>query len=264
MGVEMTNIAGLEAPKSSQGVFELPCGYLGPDGTLHTEIAVRELTGAEEDLLATKQITPFKKYNELLVRCTQRLGTITDRGQLSSAMMSLPVGDRLFLLLAIRRVSLGDEYSFTEPCPNTECKSVERYTVLLSDLDIKKMPDPKKRIHDVNLPSGATARFRISTGADEERALMLETTKKKRGEEEDLLSKGILMRLELLDGLPPELQAVKNMKWRDRVALREEWNRVEGGVDTEIDMVCPTCGYEFKREIELSANFFFPSATSKT
>lgn len=262
MSAEMTNIAGLEAAKSSQGVFELPCGYLGPDGTLHTEIAIRELTGAEEDLLAARQIPPFKKYNELLLRCTQRLGTITDRGQLSTAVMSLPVGDRLFLLIAIRRVSLGEEYSFSETCTNTECRKQERYTVQLSDLDIKKMPDPKKRIHDVTLPSGATARFRISTGADEEKALALEIPKKKA--DEDALSKGILMRLELLDGLPPELQAVKAMKWRDRVALREEWNRVEGGVDTEIDMVCPTCGQEFKKDIELSPSFFFPSATSKT
>lgn len=261
MSAEMANIASLETAKSSQGVFELPCGYLGPDGTLHTEIAIRELTGAEEDLLAAKQITPFKKYNELLLRCTQRIGTITDRGQLSSAVMSLPVGDRLFLIIAIRRVSLGDEYSFDETCTNPECRKPERYTVQLSELDIKKMSDPKKRIHDVTLPSGATARFRVSTGVDEEKALALETSKKK---DDDLLSKGILMRLELLDGAPPELQAVKNMKWRDRMALREAWNKVEGGVDTEIDMVCPSCGQEFKKDIELSPSFFFPSATSKT
>ena len=259
MSVELTNIASLEAPKSSQGVFDLPCGYLGPDGTLHTEIALRELTGAEEDLLATKQITPFKKYNELLVRCTQRIGTITDRGQLSVAVKGLPIGDRLFLLFAIRRVSIGDEYVFNEKCPNDACGKTERYTVNLSELEIKKMPDPKKRIYDATLPSGATARFRISTGTDEERAMAVESKA-----EDAALSKGILMRLELLDGAPPELQAVKSMKWRDRMALREQWNQVEGGVDTEIDMTCSACGHAFKRDIEVTPSFFFPSATSTT
>jgi len=259
MSAELTNVAGVEVPKSTQGVFELPCGYVSADGTLHTEIALRELTGAEEDLLAAKQITPFKKYNELLVRCTLRIGTITDRGLLSAAVKELPIGDRLFLLFAIRRVSIGEEYTFNETCPEDSCKKSERYTVNLSELDIKKMPEPKKRIYDAKLPSGATARFRISTGTDEERAMAVESKA-----EDAALSKGILMRLELLDGAPPELQAVKNMKWRDRIALREQWNLVEGGVDTEVDMTCPACGHAFKRDIEVTPSFFFPSATLKT
>lgn len=258
MSVELTNIAALETPKSAQGVFELPCGFVDSAGALHTEIALRELTGAEEDLLASKQMAPFKKYNELLVRCTQRIGTITDRGQISAAVKGLPIGDRLFLLFAIRRVSIGDEYTFRETCPSEGCKSSERYTVHLSELEIKKMPEPAKRIYDARLPSGITVRFRISTGVDEERAMGIETKA-----EDAALSKGILMRLELLDGVPPELQAVKNMKWRDRLALREEWNKVEGGVDTEVDMTCPACGHEFKKDIEVTSSFFFPSATSK-
>jgi hypothetical protein len=257
MSVEIANIANLETPKSSQGVFELPCGHVGSDGMLHTEVALRELTGAEEDLLASKQMSAFKKYNELLVRCTVRIGTVTDRGQISAVVKNLPIGDRLFLLFAIRRVSIGDEYTFNEACPNTACAKNERYTVKLSELDIKKMPDPKKRIYDATLPSGATARFRISTGVDEERAMGTESKV-----EDAALSKGILMRLELLNGAPPELQAVKDMKWRDRAALREEWNKVEGGVDTEVEMNCPACGHFFKKDIEVTPSFFFPSVTS--
>jgi hypothetical protein len=82
--------------------------------------------------------------------------------------------------------------------------------------------------------------------------------------DDSAISKGILMRLELLDGVPPELQTVKSMKWRDRLALREQWNLVEGGVDTEVNMTCPACGHEFKRDIEVTPSFFFPSATLKT
>ena len=254
---DLQNVAKIEAPKSTQGVFELPCGYLDPAGNLHTEIALRELTGAEEDLLASKQLTPFKKYNELLARCTLRLGNITDAGQMPALMKALPVGDRLFVLFALRRISIGDSYTFEETCPNPECKAKRNYSIDLSGLDVKKMPDPKKRIFDLTLPSGATVRFRISTGEDEERAMKLDKS-------EDALSRALLMRLELLNGAPPELAAVKNMKWRDRIALREQWNKHEGGVETEIDMACPACGHEFKRDIEISPSFFFPSATSTT
>jgi hypothetical protein len=258
MAVEMASVGALESPKGTQGVFELPCGYVDAAGVLHTEIVLRELTGSEEDLLASKQLSAFKKYNELLVRCTQRIGTITDRGQIAAAVKALPVGDRLFLLFAIRRVSIGDEYLFEEVCPNSSCKKTNTFTVLLSELEVKKMPEPQKRIYDAILPSGATARFRISTGLDEEKAMATEAKT-----EDSALSKGILMRLELLNGAPPELQAVKDMKWRDRVALREKWNTVEGGVDTETDMACPACGHEYKKDIEVTPSFFFPSATSK-
>jgi hypothetical protein len=258
MTVEMASIGALETPKSTLGVFELPCGYVDATGALHTEVALRELTGAEEDLLASKQLNAFKKYNELLVRCTQRIGTITDRGQIAAAVKGLPVGDRLFLLFAIRRVSIGDEYLFEETCPNTACKHKGNFSVALSELKVKKMPEPHKRIYDAVLPSGATARFRVSTGLDEEKAMASEAKT-----EESQLSKGILMRLELLNGAPPELQAVREMRWRDRVALRAQWDAVEGGVDTETDMSCPNCGHEYKKDIEVTPSFFFPSATSK-
>jgi len=253
---DMQNLAAIEAPKSTLGVFELPCGYLDGEGNVHNEVALRELTGAEEDLLAAKQLTPFKKYNELLTRCTLRIGNVTDATRIPAIVKALPIGDRLFMLFALRRVSLGDNYTFEATCPDKACGVTRNYTIDLSTLEIKKMPDPRKRVFDATLPTGATVRFRISTGADEERSMQFDKS-------EDVLSKGILMRLELLNGVPPELAAVKAMKWRDRIALREEWNTVEGGVDTEVDMTCAACGTEYKRDVEVSAGFFFPSATSK-
>jgi hypothetical protein len=254
---DMQNVAAIEDPKSTLGVFELPCGYLDSEGNVHNEVALRELTGAEEDLLASKQLTAFKKYNELITRCTLRVGNVTDVTRIPAIVKALPVGDRLFMLFALRRVSLGDNYTFDATCPDKACGATCSYTIDLSTLENKKMPDPRKRVFDAVLPTGATARFRVSTGADEERSMQSDKS-------EDTLSKGILMRLELLNGAPPSLADVKAMKWRDRVALREQWNTVEGGVDTEVDMTCATCGHEYKRDVEVSAGFFFPSATSKT
>jgi hypothetical protein len=92
----------------------------------------------------------------------------------------------------------------------------------------------------------------VSTGEDEERASKLDKA-------EDAISRGILMRLELLNGAPPDLEAVKNLKWRDRRALQKTWNEVEGGIDTEMKMTCKSCGHEFKKDLEIGASFFFPS-----
>jgi hypothetical protein len=54
---------------------------------------------------------------------------------------------------------------------------------------------------------------------------------------------------------------VKAMGFGDRQALRAEWNKVEGGLDTEVEMTCPLCGHDFKCDVEISPSFFFPSAT---
>jgi len=243
--------ANLENPKSTQGIFDLPCGYLASDGVLHTEVAIREMTGAEEDLLASTHMKPLKKYGELLARCVTRLGTLTDKGQLSLAVKNLTVGDRIFLLFAIRRVTLGDEYPFNEECPNEACKKMNLYTINLADLEVKKMPEPAKRVYDLNLPSGGVFRFRVSTGADEERV-------DKFSGSEDAASLGILMRTELLNGEPPDLAKVKSMKWKDRQFIRKEWEKVEGGLDTGLDMQCPSCGAEFKRSVQVGGSFFFP------
>jgi hypothetical protein len=245
----------IETPKSAVGVFELPCGYLTPEGQILTEVVVREMTGGEEDMLASKQVPPAKKFGELIARCVTRIGTVTDKGEIAKMAKQLTLGDRVFLLFVIRRVTLGDEYPFREVCPNGECKQAQVYTVDLSELTVKKMPEPTKRIYDVTLPSGRKARFRVSTGEDEEKI-------QKNEKSPDAMSLGILMRLEMLDGKPPTLQELKDMGWKDRVALRDEWNKVEGGVDTEVELGCPVCGHEFKRELEVSGGFFFPSAIS--
>jgi hypothetical protein len=241
----------LETPKSTQGVFELPCGYLDEAGKLHTEVGIHEMTGAEEDMFSSKSMTSLQKYNELLARCTTHIGSITDRGAVRSIVKKLPVGDRVFLLFAIRRVTLGDEYVFNAKCPS--CENEGMYNVDLSTLDIKKMSDPLIRVYDRSLPSGRPVRFRVSTGEDEARA-------EKFSKSEDSLSQAILMRLEQLDGAPPTLEAVKAMGWKDRQAIRKIFESVEGGVDTEVDMTCPKCSNEFKRDVEVSPSFFSPSA----
>ena len=255
MSVEVAaqiQMAELEHPKSSQGVYELPCGYLDAEGKIHTEVVLREMTGAEEDLLASKQISPSKKFSELISRCVTRIGTVTDRGQISAIVRQLPIGDRVFLLFAIRRVTLGDNYPFSDKCPNDSCGIESVYKIDLSVLEVKKMPDPLKRIYDITLPSGDTARFRVSTGEDEERVSKFEKSA-------DAISQSVLMRLEQLNGLPPTLEAVKAMGWKDRQALRSAWDKVEGGVETEMEMQCPRCGHEFKRDVQVGLSFFYPS-----
>lgn len=260
----------LEVPKSSLGVFELPCGYLDEAGNLHTDVVVSEIKGKVEDILTDGSLSAHKRINELLTRSVDRLGPYTDRGKISQAVLDLTVGDRVFLMFAIRRKSLGDDYPFKDSCP--ECGAERLYVVNLAELEIKKGADPKQRAFSVTLPSGKTAQFHPMTGRDEdrlaaekkERVKGLKGEKARRVESENAMSYGILMRLDTLDGKVPTLEAVQDLGLADRNFLRDQFEANEGGLDTENEFLCPECETEFRRDVDVTQqSFFFPSATRK-
>ncbi len=252
--MQLTNQA-LE-PSSSIGVFELPCGYLTEDGQLLTEVKLREITGVEEDMLASKSVPGGKKITHLIAGCMERIGALADKSQFPDIARALTVGDRVFLMLAVRRVTLGDQYPFTAKCP--ECGKSRLYEVDLGGLAIKKMEDPKKRVYDTELPSSKLpVRFHVMTGKEEEKLA-------KTSEQDDQLSLTILARVELIGGKPASVGVLKRLGMIDRTFLRDQFNEVEGGLDMEVEIACGSCGEEFKIDLDIGQpGFFFPSRTQK-
>lgn len=240
--------------KSPFGVFSLPCGVM-VEGELVTEVQVREITGEEEDLLGARNMDGGKKITQLLAGCLVRLGAVTDKDALLGHVRDMTLGDRVFLMFAIRRVTLGDELPCEEKCP--ECGKTDSYVADLGALKVKNMPNPKQRIYDVVLPSGGTARYHIMTGKDEEKVSKLDAR--------DQGSAVLLSRLDMLNGNPVTLDAVKKMPMRDRNFLRDQFEDVEGGVETGMDFACPNCSHEFVAELNPgTTGFFFPSRARKT
>jgi hypothetical protein len=243
--------------KATQGAFTLPCGYLDEDGRLHKDLELREIRGYEEDMLSAPKVPGFKKMNTLLAACTTRLGTFTDHGKIATIVPELLVGDRVYLMFAIRRVTLGDEFPFEDTCPNCQVKKL--LVVDLSTLDIRQMPTPEKRLYEDKLPGGSMVRWHCMNGRDEEKLARLGS-----GVGLDQLSLGMLVRIESVDDAPPTLVTLKNLSMKDRNYLRERFDDAEGGVDTALDMECENCGETFKKEVDVSqGGFFFPSATRK-
>lgn len=246
-------------PKSSQGGYTLPCGYLSPEGALYRKIEIREMTGAEEDILASKNTKAADKMHMIMSRCVTRMEDESDPAKIAHMVESLPVGDRLFLLMAIRQVTLGDEYFFRAKCPNDQCAKESVYGVLLSELEVKQSPDPMKRIFDTILPkSQIPVRFRLLTGRDEA------TIGTKAGSA-DALSLAMLIRIELFNGKPPTLGDIKGIGLKDRQFMRSMFDGVDGGIDTETEMTCSHCGTEFKKDVDVAqSGFFFPQEISQS
>jgi len=244
----------LEIAKSSVDSFELPCGHVDSKGDIHTTVVVNEMTGEDEETLAARNMPTTKKINKILINCTESIGPYSG-GTLDTIIPDLTQGDRVFLLMAIRRASLGNEMPFQTACPG--CKEEARFIVDLSELESKKMPNPGLRMYDLVLPKTKhKVRMRVLTGRGEE-AISRASTKG-----QDVISTAILVRIESFNDKPATLKDLKDLPLIDRNFLRESWTEHEGGVDTEIDVDCPSCGISYETELDISQQGFFnPSAT---
>jgi len=142
--------------------FELPSGI---------EIELKEMTGVEEELLTNQRlIRNGEAINQVLKNCTVRLGENDNPGV--SDMLDLLSGDRLFTLVKLRQISLGDEVELELGCPNTGCRMNNFVTVNLDDSKVTPYTD--EREFSFTLPGSKKAvRFGLLDGHKEKRLAAL-------------------------------------------------------------------------------------------
>lgn len=247
----------------------LPCGWLDDQGVLHQQFVVREMTGVEEDLLAGKGAV-LPRLNKVISNCLDSLGSIADKVTLVRVVDGLTAADRMVLLIAIRRASLGDDYSSKIKCP--DCGKESNITVSLADLEKRPMPTPEQRRYTHTLSTGRVVRWHIMTGHDED---WLQGLRKKM-DDRDILTLAMLARIDAIStngterilnraaALPDAIAACKDLRSRERNELRAIFLETEGSVDTVVEYGCPSCSAEFKGDLDVAqAGFFFPAATQK-
>jgi hypothetical protein len=243
----------------------LPCGYLAPDGSLHTEYVVREMGGKEEDLLAARG--PWTgRITQVLLNCTVRIGDIESREALGKTSREMTTTDRMLLVLSLRRISLGDKYDMKIACPNRECRKEKSYTVDLSQLEVRAMPDRHKRQFVDVMPSGRQVSWHVMMMPDEE------FTERKRKTSEDMsMTLMIAARIDAIDGVfvdrgkgfDAAMSMVQELSMRDRNHLRALFDEREAYLDDQLEFMCPYCEYVWKSRLDISQmGFFYPSAAS--
>ena len=243
--------------KSSMDAFELPTGWLDTEsGQLYKDIELQEITGQEEDMLVAKNLSANQRMNNLMVSCVQRIGPHSDKTMIRRIVSELVSNDRFFLVYKIREISLGPIYKFSAPC--VHCQDNQLRIVDLSEVVIPGLKTPLKRVYDGKLPkTGLTYKWKILDGKGEEIAQKI--IKKN---ENDLLSAGILQRLQEIDGRPASIEMLKRLPVMDRNFLRNEFLSVEGEIDDKIIVDCPACGKSFDVEADVGKKeFFFPTVS---
>ncbi|OPZ83577.1 MAG: hypothetical protein BWY76_02207 [bacterium ADurb.Bin429] len=211
--------------------------------------AIRELTGVEEELLTnTRLLRTGTAINQILRNCLVQLDEKTELTP--TDVLDLLDGDRHFLLIKLRQVSLGDEVSLSLVCPHPACQATNAIQVNLEDLPVT--PYPPEREFTITLPgSGRTVRFGHLDGHKEVRLAALPDAD---------MTHGMLIRILDIDGNAPNKKTVVEMSLKDRQALREAMKAVDGDIDTTVNTTCQRCGTPIKTKVEAHQDFFFPGS----
>ncbi|MEN6358277.1 MAG: hypothetical protein ABFD83_14485 [Armatimonadota bacterium] len=212
-----------------------------------SDIDIREMTGVEEELLTNqKLIRSGDAVNQVLANCILRIGESDDVS--TKQVLDMLSGDRLFVLVKLRQISLGDEVELELTCPNPACRAKNRAVVNLDDLTVNPYPDEREFVF--TLPSsGAKVRFCYLDGHKEKRLSQMQ---------EPSITAAMLIRILDVDGNPPSKKVLAEMSMRDRSALRAEMLRVDAGIDTSIECDCDSCGARIRSRLEAEPSFLFP------
>jgi hypothetical protein len=201
------------------------------------------MTGAEEELLTNQRlIRTGDAVNQVLKNCIVRL----DENEEPSVkdVLDLLSGDRLFILVKLRQISLGDDVELELTCANPACRAANMVTINIEELETT--PYGEDREFAFTLPgSGRKVMFGYLDGHKEKRLAALK---------EPSISSAMLIRIIDI----PSKKLMNEMSLRDRSALRQEMLRVDAGVDTTVEVDCESCGTRIRTRLEAEPGFLFP------
>lgn len=216
----------------------LPGGLTLDDGRCLSEAELRPLRGYEEDWLASHPGVPsVLATTQLLGSCLVSLGGVPGDCDLARRLL---VGDRDFLMLQLRRITLGDQIGAVFVCPS--CRAKMDVDLTIADVPVECRPGTAST-HQIELASAdgrpRSVRFRLPTGADQEAILGLDS---EAAVEE-------LLRRCLLDDAGADLSEEEHASIANAMGERAP------GLNLELDLTCPECGEAFLAPFDTSAFF---------
>ncbi len=254
-------IEGLK-PKALFEPIKLPSlgrFYDGTDGPTDGVIHIRQMTGEEEQILATpKFVRKGMAINMIFQRCMEE----------DFRAENLLTVDRTYILIWLRGISYSSDYDVEVKCPFTEKKFMT--TINLNDLSVEECPDDFGPELIDTLPStGYNFAYRLSTGKDEQEIQEYRDRRMKMfgdNASDDTLLYRTAMLLKEVEGVEDKrelMTLVKHLPINDVSYIRNCVNDPGFGVNTTVTIVSPYANEEFEIELPLEANFFFPKRRRK-
>jgi hypothetical protein len=225
---------------------------------------VRGMKVREERILADRKLARGgAQLEQILAACWEEtLGGPYDFGDTSIDWSQVLQGDRFYTLLQIRVLSYGPEYGFSVTCENRSCRARIDWELDLRELPVKPLCDESLKAFlagnrfEVVLPdAGRKATFGLLTGHDEQRMTALRKSAQDRP-----ITTLLGYRLTSIDGVEPRDQPrfLEDLSMADVSFLLGEFDRVDCGVETEIEVECQECFGATRVELPFERGFFLP------
>lgn len=236
-------------PMPPDGRVELIAGIINSlEGTTVTDAVVRELNGADEEVIASPTVArSMVKFIQAVVG----RGTVSIGGEKPTGAQfdGLLIGDRELLMMEIRKATYGPSIQLITVCPQCGDRD-DDYAFDLNSVEIRQPQRPEDVLYgfSVDLPSGKVANVTLPRAADQD--ALLAADKKNEGE----LNTMMLYRcVSKVDGQQVFGEAtVRNLSIRDRNALLKEiTDRTPGPRIGEAKRTCNACEQEFDLGIGL-------------
>lgn len=248
-----------------QSEVTLPIGYLDEQsGQLYKQAKLRKMTGKEEALLAEPSLRSNggALITALLANCTTQIESLASVD--SGIMRKLFSGDRNFLLVALRRLTFGDEMDAHYRCP--QCQQMTNVVEDLSTIPVRSIENGVVPIIEVTLSDGYRDMddnwqhqlvFGLPTGADEEAASSRRDNNPTR--QRDALLARCLKQVGNLE--PKRVQAMgtrilADLSMPDRNRVKDAIDANAPGPDLNRRINCSNCRGVFNTPLDMSRFFF--------
>ncbi len=169
-------------------------------------------------------------------------------------------GDRFFALLMIRALTYGPQYAFGVSCRS--CRARIEWEIDLTKLPVRQLSAESRASFiagnrfETTLPdAGKRVWFKLLTGDDERKLPSLQ-----RAAPDRLLSSVLTYRVLEVEGVDPKDKRnfLDDLTLRDADFLVDEFDRVDCGVDTTIEVECPECREVQDVDLPFDSAFFLP------
>ena len=237
-------------------VHDVPllAGYVDKDGVLHTTFTYREMNGKDEEAISKADVRQngAKMVNVLVERCVTQIGTLTKKecgAKWGTVVRELLGGDLDYMAFKIRELSKGKEVEFIHKCPNCGTKLT---TIVRTD-EFQIKPYMGQSAIDFSLVRGykdgrgelhKDGIIRLPNGFDRE--IVTPLFKKNPSTAMTMM----LTRLMAFnDGALVTQNLVNEMTLRDREILEKIIKENTFGIDTNIEIVCSSCGQDISGEV---------------
>lgn len=216
-------------------------------------------------------ISPNIDYDETINRVIKKLTDCPIPPE------DLVLADRQHIFIYMRCLSLGGDYSFYFRCD--ECNEKVKHSMNLeTDLNVKYADDPEllkslglDSAEDFQEPFEFTLpvqqkkiSWHLLRGKDEMRVRKYaQRMARKHGSDEryDYIYRAAL-RIDAVDGekvdITDAIALVSSLKGKDSLAIRQAVDRVDFGIDTELEVRCRNCGYPNDLVMPIDKSFFRP------